>query len=80
MKVPLAGIICGYLRVFWASFSGAERGGPGYCRGGARLRRAGCEGGLNLEGFSRTRCLLDDAALLEFEAWRMRGRLRSDEG
>lgn len=79
MKVPSAGTICGYLRLFWASFSGAERGGPGYWRGGARLSRAGCEGGLNFDGFSRTSGLLDDADLLEFEAWRILGRIVKDE-
>lgn len=41
--------------------------------------RAGCDGGLNLDGFSRTRGLIDDADLLEFEAWRVRGGFGSDE-
>ena len=52
--VPSLGNMCGYLLVFCASRSGTDRGGPGYCLGGRRFRRWGCEGGRNLSGFSST--------------------------
>lgn len=48
--------MCGYCFVFIASSSGCESCGPGYWRGWAR--RAECDGGVNFEGFSRTRGLL----------------------
>lgn len=41
MKLPSGGIMCGYCFVFCASFSGADKGGPGYCRGGALFSLAG---------------------------------------
>lgn len=52
--VPLFGNICGYRLVFCASRSGSDRGGPGYCLGGLRFSRCGCDGGRNLSGLSRT--------------------------
>lgn len=73
MKLPSGGIMCGYCFVFWVSISGAESGGPGYCRGGARFRRAGWDGGLNFAGFSRTRGFDEEA----FEAYRHSLRHRS---
>lgn len=79
MNVPSAGIMCGYCFVFCASRSVAESGGPGYWRGGDRLRRDGCDGGLNLVGFSRTRGLaaaeglLDAARDRKVGGWRSRG-------
>lgn len=63
MKLPSGGIICGYCFVFCASLSGADSGGPGYCLGGDLFRRAGWDGGLNLEGFSRRVCFGGSALL-----------------
>jgi len=72
-KVPSAGIMCGYCFVFCAALSLADSGGPGYWRGGGRLRRAGCEGGLNLAGFSSARGLGWEVALLDAARERMVG-------
>jgi len=65
MKLPAAGIMCGYCFVFCAAFSVADSGGPGYWRGGGRLRRDGWEGGLNLAGFSRARGFAEEEGLLD---------------
>ena len=56
MKVPSAGIMCGYRLVFCDCRSCSLNGGPGYWRGRAR-KRDGCDGGLNRSGFSSTRGL-----------------------
>lgn len=61
MLEPSGGNMCGYRFVFWASRSAELSGGPGYCGGGARFRRCGCEGGRNLSGFSRTRGFDEEA-------------------
>jgi len=56
MKVPSAGIIFGYFFVLCLAISSSDNWGPGYL--GPSLRsRAGWDGGVNLEGFSRTRGL-----------------------
>jgi hypothetical protein len=52
--VPSFGNMCGYRLVFCAWRSDSDSGGPGYCRGGLRFSRWGCDGGRNLSGFSRT--------------------------
>jgi hypothetical protein len=56
MKLPSGGIIFGYFFVFCLATSSSDNWGPGYL--GASLRsRAGWDGGVNLDGFSRTRGL-----------------------
>lgn len=53
MKVPLAGIVLGYLFVLRRFSSSGERAGPGYWRGGdLTIGAAGCEGDWYLAGFS----------------------------
>lgn len=54
LHVPSGGNELGYCFVFCSSFCVSDSLGPGYCLGGFLLSRAGCEGGLNLSGFSRT--------------------------
>jgi hypothetical protein len=54
IKVPSGGIILGYFFFFCAANSSADKLGPGY-RGASLRSRAPCDGGVNLDGFSRTR-------------------------
>ena len=61
--------MCGYCFVFCASFSVADSGGPGYWRGGGRFSRAGWDGGLNFDGFSRTRGLEAEGLVEAFLQW-----------
>ena len=69
MNDPSGGIIFGYFFDFCLAISSADNWGPGYL--GASLRsRAGWDGGLNFEGFSRTRGL-DFELFFLFEALRI---------
>lgn len=54
MKVPSGGIIFGYFFFVCVAISSSDNRGPGYL-GASLRRRAGWDGGTNLEGFSRTR-------------------------
>jgi hypothetical protein len=69
MKEPSGGIIFGYFLDFCLAISSSDSCGPGYL--GPSLRsRAGWDGGVNLEGFSRTRGL-DFESFFWFEALRI---------
>jgi len=59
----------GYFFVFCIACSAGDNWGPGYL-GGSFRSLAGCDGGLNLAGFSRTRGLEGFLAGVFFEAWR----------